>query len=557
MINQAKKINFSIPDLRLDDVLVEEYTIVTEFDNESFLDKKFFRFSRTLPVAYWYYSDFTLSFINNRKEELVVRKKYFRDQEGKQLPPEDVAVPKGETYHFQQLSFQTTYKENVLFEEIEVASKATWGEVGNAIYELYHDKLASLSLAKHKVFKELKLDDTNISLSEKIQAAIEYTQDRIVYLYDQEVMHGHVPEESSVTLEKRAGDCKAKSLLLSNLLTCIGVKSEIILVNYSADYFLGSFLPSPFIFNHAIVRIFWEDKIYLVDPTWSDRRGELSQRAEPYMQYYFPINGDEHSALVYEKERIVSGVNLEEMVQISLKENTGEITIDGTYQRESADIVRNNFRKLPESQNLLSENRMVLARFSYTTLREPEALLQDVSFRIISDDQKTNTVKTQYRARLVDPYEKSGSYRVIKHYYSFDIEQMLNYRHKEVPCFNFVAYPIRYRVQISSDLFVNKSPQLKKSTFIDNEHFQFANSKELHLKEVVLTASYTPKKYTHINTAEFETIKKEYQKISESNFGVGVVYLTLTQFIQSKWYFLILFFYLLSMLLGLLGDHHV
>lgn len=80
-------------------------------------------------------------------------------------------------------------------------------------------------------------------------------------------MDGTIPQAYQQTLKTKQGDCKAKSLLLYKILQHLEIQAEIILVNYTLDNAMDMSIPSPFIFNHAILRIIYNDKEYFIDPT--------------------------------------------------------------------------------------------------------------------------------------------------------------------------------------------------------------------------------------------------------------------------------------------------
>src|SRR5262249_41881368 len=160
----------------------------------------------------------------------------------------------------------------------------------------------------------------------------------IINLVDAEVMHAHIPQSVQEVIEKNSGDCKAKSLILVRLLESIGVDAHLILVNYDYDRYIKDGLPSPFIFNHEIVKIAHDGKDYFVDPTWSNRSGELSYRAEPFFSTYLQIGGD--SGLLQKPENAPSYIHIEESGQIEIKRDRGQLTLEITCRGMSADLER-------------------------------------------------------------------------------------------------------------------------------------------------------------------------------------------------------------------------
>lgn len=72
------------------------------------------------------------------------------------------------------------------------------------------------------------------------------------------------PEE---TLKRGFGDCKDKSVLLASLLQKLGMQANVALVDTDRGEILSTRLPSPFLFDHAIVRVAIGDSAYWIDPT--------------------------------------------------------------------------------------------------------------------------------------------------------------------------------------------------------------------------------------------------------------------------------------------------
>ena len=270
-----KKVHLTIEDMRLEDTFLLEYSIIATFDSDAVLDTKYFRHLQHMPLSYWLYKSYTFKLINERKEDLCVVRKYFRDENGQKTTGDPTIVRKGGDFTFERSDFQTASRNDVFIPYIEIATAASWPTIASEVYALYLAGLTS-PLDESSLHRAVNLrDDTG----ENIKSIIEFVQNRIVYLYDADVMHGHIPQSPEVTLRQKSGDCKAKSLLLVTLLRTIHVASEIILVNYSQDFFVSEGLPSPFVFNHVIVKISHNEKEYFVDPTWSDRSGDTGGRS--------------------------------------------------------------------------------------------------------------------------------------------------------------------------------------------------------------------------------------------------------------------------------------
>lgn len=108
-----------------------------------------------------------------------------------------------------------------------------------------------------------------------IKQAIRFTQDEIRYLGFEDGVNAQKPFPPSQVLNQRYGDCKSKSFLLCEILNLNGIEAYPVLVNASRGMTLINNLPTQSSFNHCIVQIKNNDRIYFVDPTISGQGGNL------------------------------------------------------------------------------------------------------------------------------------------------------------------------------------------------------------------------------------------------------------------------------------------
>jgi hypothetical protein len=549
-INKTNKVNCVVSDLRLNDIFIQEYSHVTVFKEDNFLDKKFFRSILSSPKEYWFYMKYSYKLIQNRDEKVNVRKKYFRDAEGQKLPEANNLLEKGQSFEFNEENFQYFSKEDMYAPYFEMATDATWEQIAAYIYSFYKNVPAGQNLKTLEPYKALKLSGESANLENDIQAVIEYVQNQIVYLYDAEVMHGHIPDPSEKTITLKSGDCKAKSQLLIDLLASLGVSAEFILVNFSFDYFIPEYMPSPFVFNHEIVKVSYNGKDYFVDPTKQDCYGILGKRAEPMFSSFLPVK--ENSDLVVKKQEVGAGVNVEKNINLSLSGDTGLLKVEAIFRRESADIIRKNFKNLDIKESIKQENRQVFNALSYPKEKEFQNFFSDTELKIVSDDKRENCLKTFYQSKLVNPYHTSKKAKIIKYYYSAAFDNIKKHKHKDHLCDSFCFYPLKYQLKIESDLFVDKNEAIvKRNTKIENDYFSFYNTKKILPNSVEVSSGFLPKNYEFIKSGDLENIKKDVIKIENSNYGVGVVFVTYWQNASRKWYFLLVVYVLIFFIVWL------
>lgn len=544
-ISKIKKVHWTVADLHLQDTFVLEYSIISVFGSDAILDKKYFRYVQLMPPAYWFYKKYFFEVTNNREENLRTVRKYFRDDKEEVLKGDSTLVKKGDSLIFEKTDFQTRNKNDVFIPYIEIATDATWPQVSSQVYSLYQKALKNSDIINFSTYNNIGLGKDK---EENIKKIIEFVQNQIVYLYDAEVMHGHIPQSSNISLSQKSGDCKAKSLLLVNLLETIGIESEIVLVNYSQDFFISKNLPSPFVFNHVIVKIVYNGKKYFVDPTWSDRSGFIGKRVEPFFSNYLPIAPDAN--LEQRSEEVPHDFNIEENAKIILEEQENSISIEAIYRQASADIVRTNFKKADKAQLIENQNRILAVRMSLDESKGINTFFKDVEYKILSDDKNENVLKVSYKAKLINPYETFKGGRIFRYYYPLETNNIHSHNHKDIPVHSFVAYPLKYDLHIQSKDFIRKKdPIATRNTEIDNNYFHFSNKKTVSFRTATISSIYQPKIYGDIQRMDLEKLKEDYIKINNSNFGIGIVLANFWQYFFRNSYLLIVLFIIIRVLI--------
>ncbi len=519
-ISNNKKVNIIINDLRLGDVFIYESTVFNDFDKKNILDKKYFRYLHSMPSSFWFYKEYNFTVIQNRKTDIKIIKKCFINESGEKIDDESTVIKTGEVFKFEKLNFQTKSIPNMYNPYIEIATSASWDDIVKSIFDMYDINPKLLDLKDHKICEILELN-SSLPIEDKIRSVIEYIQNQIIYLYDADFMHNYIPELPSKTLESKSGDCKAKSFLLVHLLKVIDVHSEVILVNYGADYHLPNYIPSPFIFNHAIVKINFNNQEYFVDPTVKNRYGTLEKRSEELFTNYLPIH---LGGFLTKKLKEFADVNyIERNIDIKVQKEEGVIKIREIFKMTSADIMRENFQNLSKEDNLIDQNIRVLDYFSYHVKRKVEDVLSDFIYEVELDDKKNNEFITKYEAKLKNPYEIVKGDKALRCWYTLNLDKIKNYNIGDFPCPNFASYPILYNVSIDSDLFVNKKESIMNNIKINNDYFYLSNNGQFSDNGVKMISEFRHKNNPFIKNEDFNKIKDDYLKI-KNNFGVGLIY---------------------------------
>lgn len=191
-----------------------------------------------------------------------------------------------------------------------------------------------------KKIAELKSNAGN-DKKKYIELATRFVQDEIRYMGIEIGAYSHRPNSPENILKQRYGDCKDKSLLLVHLLKAMDVKAYMAYVDtYLRDKTID-FLPSPFVFNHVIVMVDYNNFKTWIDPTISYQRGSFDN-------FYSPDYGN---ALVLKKninslEKIESNPsgklisNLDFNLADTTENGLTTLLITTTYTDNYADNIR-------------------------------------------------------------------------------------------------------------------------------------------------------------------------------------------------------------------------
>jgi lipoprotein NlpI len=115
---------------------------------------------------------------------------------------------------------------------------------------------------------------------ERVVGALEFVQSEIRYFSVSLGESSHRPTQPDVVVKQRYGDCKDKSLLLMTLLEALGIQSKPVLVAIGMRRGLDSLLPSPQPFNHVIVQVMVNGKVFYLDPTLLGQHGRLERMGQ-------------------------------------------------------------------------------------------------------------------------------------------------------------------------------------------------------------------------------------------------------------------------------------
>lgn len=152
---------------------------------------------------------------------------------------------------------------------LEFSSLTGWGDVVSELETAY----APAPLADTLVAEVTRILDQHADEDARVTAAFRYVQDNIRYVGIELGAGGWYPRTPIQASALGYGDCKDKALLLVSMLARMGINADVALVHLDNGLALDRVLPSPFAFNHAIVRVHGTAGSYWLDPTDSQQGG--------------------------------------------------------------------------------------------------------------------------------------------------------------------------------------------------------------------------------------------------------------------------------------------
>ncbi|MCW3161136.1 hypothetical protein [Chryseobacterium oryctis] len=525
ILSSNKKINITIKDLRLYDVLILEDSRVKIFTERDFLRKEFSKYVWVSPDNYWAYGSYKFTFINERDKVIAYKKTFFRDDQGNVLEPEINYLKKGEKFSVEEEEYINpvdTGRE--IFPYIDFATDNNWNNLSNYISPIYQEIFNTSSLPDFAPNLVEKLDAIP-DLEDKIQFAIEFVQNNIYYIFNADEMNGHKPQEPAITYETKQGDCKAKSVLLKVILDYIGVDSSVVLVNFHTDFYIKYYLPSLLTFNHVIVKINHNGEEYFIDATVRDEFGLLENRGFIYFMHYLEIKPNQE--LQTRKAYKYPYYCIDEKVEFKAQNTTGKLKLTTTYRGNRANAMRRYFKNTNRREIVDNWNSFLFYSLNYANDRNGTDLrnvFKEASIDIVSDDKKLNEFKIQYHSTIESPYFVDPQKNRFLMYFDRNVvkENARNFVHKDLPFWhNFDSEKYEITLQTDQKIDVEEKYTIQESA-ISNPYFDYKSRKKINKNGGTVYIEYNPLVNLEIEEKDFEQFRKDHHTIADSNFGLGI-----------------------------------
>lgn len=220
---------------------------------------------------------------------------------------------------------------------VQLTEFASWAEVAQWASRMFAARSRTSPAMQRLVEGWRRLP----SEEERARAAVRMVQDEIRYLGIENGPNSHRPHAPAQVLDQRFGDCKDKALLLSALLGGLGVDATPALVDTDARRQLDEWLPTPYAFDHVIVRARVEGKDLWIDGTQAHQGGPLTSSAPPPFERALLVRDGETGLVTIPHGAEVHPTTLVEETYVAPRTSqSARLSVKTTYTGRDADRMR-------------------------------------------------------------------------------------------------------------------------------------------------------------------------------------------------------------------------
>lgn len=470
-----------LEDIRIGDVI--EYSYTREGSNPIFRNNIYktysYQMSYTLPEFYLKIikpKDLKL-YINNQKTDfkpVINQSKY-----GEELIWQKSNIPGIKTEEF----VPSWYNPYAI---IEISSSNDWKEIrdwGRSIFKNSEPLNDSLKNICRKINNEQKTD------ADKVIAALRFVQKKIRYLGIEIGVSSHKPSSPNKVFNQGFGDCKDKSLLLSKILTELGIKAYPALVSTTYKERINEYLPSPTLFDHTIVKVELNNKNYWFDPTLTNQGGDINNYYTTPYGKALVLDGIS-SELDTIEAKLPSQINITEHFTVRDLAGNANLKVVTTYYGYDADEIRYSFAS--NSQQQIQESYLNFYKNSYLEI-------DTIGIVTFKDDSVNNevTVLENYIIKDFWKTEDTTNNNLISASFTvFDINNKINsyqkkYSNRKSPL--YLEYPLQLSHKIIIALPVEWGVQ-PSNQIINDDFFTFNYKSSYHNRTITLEYQLKTKK---------------------------------------------------------------
>lgn len=214
-------------------------------------------------------------------------------------------------------------------------------------------------------------------------AALRLVQDELRYVSLSVGAGGYFARTPEEVIATGFGDCKDKSLLLRVILDRLGLPSAVALTDLDAGYGLPTELPTPWVFDHMILRATLDGRAVWMDPTGSHQAGNLQTATEIDYGHALPIT--DGPAALERMEVTPQGGWVQDVREDYVFSLFGvALTVETRHQRGSADATRARWAATPVSQIGRDFLDYYESRYPGLQMAEPPRMVDDRAANLVT-----------------------------------------------------------------------------------------------------------------------------------------------------------------------------
>jgi transglutaminase-like putative cysteine protease len=350
------------------------------------------------------------------------------------------------------------------------------------------------------------LSRPGMTQQQQLLAALAFVQEQIRYLGMEMGENSHKPSLPAQVLERRYGDCKDKTRLLTSLLREMGVEAYPALVNTHSGDYLPNALPSQQAFDHVIVMARLDGRNYWLDPTRTHQRGDLDTLYQPDYDYALVV-AETGGGLLRMSDDIkpVHGKRVEEIFDIT---RSPEQPVDYRIVTEVDHYYADSLRKQLAETNPSALQQSYL---NYTARYYPSVEIAS-DFRV-EEANKNNSIKVIENYLIPGAWKsQQGSSYVVMNFEPFLIDDQVSAMDSPKRTAPYaVTHPVRY--QHTTRVVAPEGSDFEDEFYeINDSAFRFVKSVEFKGGELVIDYIYESLR-DHVMPVDIEQHAKHLREV--------------------------------------------
>lgn len=325
----------NLPDVRVGDIV--EYTFSLTYKTILMSGDFFDRFSTSYNVP--------IGILERRvivPENFKLQFKYSRQQH---KPAID--TNKGETSYTWLITDPDPYESEAtgpkwydLHDTIDISTIKSWRDVAkNSLphYPVVEQLPAAFSVKVDAIGKR------SADPKRRLADILALVQNEIRYVGIEIGRGAFIPRPPELVISRGYGDCKDKAYVMVTALHKLGIKAVPVLAHLEKGISLHKQLPSPYAFNHVIVRASIGNKTYWLDPTGTQQYSPDPAASQPNYGYVLPISTNSSDLVEIKPRQLLHPeTRVEETIEFAKAVDKPVLTLKvmSFYRGKSADDFR-------------------------------------------------------------------------------------------------------------------------------------------------------------------------------------------------------------------------